>query len=115
MVSFPTPKCPGVTQGSLGVVWLLLGPHHGDSYTQRRLRCLKSGHGCPRRHHNCPVGVELMLELYQEYPGVVKLVMKLHHVSQGSKQGEFRGGEASDGASPCESRGQARGVPGWWS
>ena len=26
-----------------------------------------------------------------------------------------RGGEASDGASPCESRGQARGVPGWWS
>ena len=27
----------------------------------------------------------------------------------------FWGGEASDGASPCESRGQARGVPGWWS
>ena len=26
-----------------------------------------------------------------------------------------QGGEASDGASPCESRGQARGVPGWWS
>ena len=26
-----------------------------------------------------------------------------------------RGGEASDGASPYESRGQARGVPGWWS
>ena len=25
------------------------------------------------------------------------------------------GGEASDGASPCESRGQTRGVPGWWS
>ena len=23
------------------------------------------------------------------------------------------GGEASDGASPCESRRQARGVPGW--
>ena len=23
------------------------------------------------------------------------------------------GGEASDGASPCESRGQTRGVPGW--
>ena len=27
----------------------------------------------------------------------------------------FRGGEASDGASPSESRGQARGEPGWWS
>ena len=25
------------------------------------------------------------------------------------------GGEASDGASPCESRGQTRGVAGWWS
>ena len=36
-------------------------------------------------------------------------------MSQGGKQGEFRGGEASDGASPCESRRQARGVPGWWS
>ena len=26
-----------------------------------------------------------------------------------------RGGEASDGASPCESRGQARVVSRWWS
>ena len=26
-----------------------------------------------------------------------------------------RGGEASDGASPCESREQLRGVLGWWS
>ena len=26
-----------------------------------------------------------------------------------------QGGEASDGASPCESRGQPKGVPGWWS
>ena len=24
-------------------------------------------------------------------------------------------GEASDGASPYESRGQPRGIPGWWS
>ena len=34
VVSFPTPKCPGMTQGSLGVVWLVLGPYHGDSHTQ---------------------------------------------------------------------------------
>ena len=34
VVSLPTPKCPGVTQGSPGVVWLVLGPHHGDSHTQ---------------------------------------------------------------------------------
>ena len=26
-----------------------------------------------------------------------------------------RGGEVSDGASPCESRGQAKVVSGWWS
>ena len=25
------------------------------------------------------------------------------------------GGEASDRASPCESRGHPKGVPGWWS
>ena len=57
----------------------------------------------------------------------VKLVMDLHHVSQGGNQGESqvggasvkasprvsRGGEASDGPSPCESRGQPRGVPSW--
>ena len=61
----------------------------------------------------CFDGVELVLGLHQECPEVVKLVMELHHVSQGGKQGEFRGGEASDGASPCESRGQARGIPGW--
>ena len=32
-------------------------------------------------------------------PGVVKLVMELHHVSQGGKQGEFRDGGASVGFS----------------
>ena len=45
-----------------------------------------------------------MLGLHQEYPGVVKLVMELHHVSQGGKQGEFRDGGASVWASPCEFR-----------
>ena len=50
-------------------------------------------------------------------------------MSQGGKQGEFRdgganvwasptvsrGGEASNEASPYESREKARGVSGWWS
>ena len=45
-----------------------------------------------------------MLELYQECPRVMKLVMELHHVSQGGKQEEFRDGEASVGASPYEFR-----------
>ena len=43
-----------------------------------------------------------MFGLYQECPGVVKLVMELHHVSQGGKQGEFRDGGASVWASPYE-------------
>ena len=36
VVSLPTLKCPGVTQESPKVVWLVLEPHHGDSHTQRR-------------------------------------------------------------------------------
>ena len=44
------------------------------------------------------------VEFHQECPGVVKLVMELHHVSQGGKQGEFRNGGASVWASPCEFR-----------
>ena len=34
--------------------------------------------------------------------------------SVGASPKVSRGGEDSDGASPYESRGQARGVPGWW-
>ena len=64
---------------------------------QEWLRCSKSGHGCPS-------GVELVLGLHQECPRVVKLVMKLHHVGQRGKQGEFRDGGASVWASPCEFR-----------
>ena len=56
-----------------------------------------------------------MLELHQECPGVVKLVMELHHVSQGGKQEEFRDGGASVWASPCEFRWRPRENPGWWS
>ena len=46
--------------------------------------------------------MELVLELHQECPKVVKLVMRFYHVSQGSKKGEFWDGEASVWASPCE-------------
>ena len=45
-----------------------------------------------------------VLGLHQECPRVVKLVMGLHHVSQGGKQGEFQDGGASVWASPCEFR-----------
>ena len=64
-----------------------------------------------------------MLRLHQECPGVVKLVMELHHVSQGASkgssgmvelvcglhhvnsgrdQGKFLSGGATAWASPCE-------------
>ena len=51
MVSFPTPNCPGVTQRSPKVVWLVLGPHHRDSHIQRSQcggRAPKEGYGVPR-------------------------------------------------------------------
>ena len=76
MVSLSTPKCPGVTQGNPRVVWLVLGPHHGDSHIQGS-RC--GGHAT-KDGHGCLDGMELVLGLYQECPGVVKLVIELHHV-----------------------------------
>ena len=79
--------------------------------SQGWLECPKSGHGCLRRHHGCsgsghgyPDGMKLVLRLHQECSEVVKLVMELHHVSQGANQGEFRDGGASVWASPCEFR-----------
>ena len=36
-----------------------------------------------------------MLRLHQKYLGMVKLMVELHHVSQGGKQGEFSDGGAS--------------------
>ena len=56
-----------------------------------------------------------MLGLHQECSEVMKLVMELHHVSQGGKQGEFRDGGASVWASSCEFRWCPREVPKWWN
>ena len=76
---------------------------------QERLGCPKSGHGCLGRHHGCfesshgcSDGTELVLGLHQECPGVVKLVMEFHQVSQVDNQGEFRDGGASMWALSCE-------------
>ena len=66
------------------------------------LGCPKGGHGCPGRQHGCPSGVQLVLGLHHEYRGVVKLVMELHRISQGGKQGKLQDGGASMWASPCE-------------
>ena len=43
-----------------------------------------------------------MLGFHEECLGVVKLVMELHHVTQGSNQGEFQDGGASVWDSSCE-------------
>ena len=58
--------------------------------------------GCPKSGHGCPSGMELVLGLHQECPGMVKLVIELHHVSQGGNQGESSDGGAIMWASPCE-------------
>ena len=47
--------------------------------------------------------MKLVLELHQEYPGVVKLVMGLHHMSQWSDQREFSDGRANMWSLLCES------------
>ena len=47
-------------------------------------------------------------------PGVA-MGVPMGGASVGASSRVSQGGEASDGASPCESRGQPRGVPGWWS
>ena len=56
-----------------------------------------------------------MLRLHQECPGVVKLVMELHHVSQADKQGELWDDGASVSASPCEVQWRPTENPEWWS
>ena len=117
MVSLPTPKCPGVTQGSPGVVWLVLGVSMGTSTPKG-------------------AGVEAVLprmaRVSQEWPWVSRETPCVFRkwpwmteerpwmswwgeASVGASLRVSRGGEASDGASPCESKGQTRGVPGWWS
>ena len=60
-------------------------------------------------------GVEAVLprmaRVSQEWPWV----SRWGEASVGASSRVSWGGEASNGASPCESRGQARGVLGWWS
>ena len=107
MVSLSTPKSPSVTQGSPGVVWLVLGPHHRDSHTQGSRcggRATKDDFGSPRV-------VKLLMGLHHQICKKVKFMMELHH-------GNPKECEASIGASTyglphlCES------VNGWlykWS
>ena len=67
-------------------------------------------------------GVEAVLprmaRVSREWPWVFRewpLVSRWGGASVGASPRVSRGGEACDEASSCESRGQTRGVAGWWS
>ena len=63
-------------------------------------------------------GLAKMARVSQDWPWMsqeIPWVFRWGGANVGASLRVFRGGEASDGASLCESRGQARGVPGWWS
>ena len=94
VVSLSTTKCPGVTQGNPRVVWLVLRLHHGDSHTQES----RVETWLPRK-----------ARLSQEWPWM----SWWGRASVGASPRVSRGGEVSDGASPCESRAQSREVLGW--
>ena len=118
MVSLSTPKCPGVTQGSPGVVWLVLGPLHGDSHTPKGAgveavlpRMARVSQERPWVSRETPWVFREWPWMTQEWPWV----SRWGGASVGASPRVSRGGEASDGASPCESKGQTRGVAGWWS
>ena len=55
-----------------------------------------------------------VLGVAMDDPGIA-MGVPMGGTSVGASPRVFQGGEASDGASPCESREQPRGVSGWWS
>ena len=52
--------------------------------------CYQGWLGCPGSGHGCLTGVELVLGLHQKCPGVVKLMIELHHMSEGTCKGSSR-------------------------
>ena len=78
----------GLHQKSPMVVELEVGLHHG---------CLGGDHGCPGV-------VKLVMGLHCGCPMVVKLEVGLHQGGYNREHEVFRGGEASDGASPPKVR-----------
>ena len=60
-------------------------------------------------------GVEAVLPRMARVSQERPWVSRWGGASVGASLRVSQGGEASDRASQCESRGQARGVPGWWN
>ena len=61
-------------------------------------------HGCLGGDYGCPEVVKLVMELHRGCPMVVKLEVGLHQGGYLREHEVFRGGEASDGASPPKVR-----------
>ena len=57
-------------------------------------------HGCHGGDHGCSEVVKLVMGLHRGYPMMVKLEVGLHRGGYVREHEVFRGGEASDGASP---------------
>ena len=86
------------TKGKSGMVELVCGPHHRSPKVVKLVHGLH--HGCQSGDHGCPVVVKLAMGLHHGSPMVVKLEVGLHEGGYIREHEVFRGGEASDGASP---------------
>ena len=80
------------------MVKLVHGLHHRSPKVVKLVHGLH--HGCLGGDHGCPEVVKLVMELRRGCPMVVKLEVGLHRGGYIREHEVFRGGEASDGASP---------------
>ena len=80
------------------MVELVHGLHHRSPKVVKLVHGLH--HGCLGGDHGCPEVVKLVMELRRRCPMVVKLEVGLHRGGYIREHEVFRGGEASDGASP---------------
>ena len=84
------------------MVELVHGLHHRSPKVVKLVRGLH--HGCQSGDHGCPREVKLVMGLHRGCPMVVKLKVGLQRGGYIRGHEVFRGGEASDGASPPKVR-----------
>ena len=81
---------------------LVRGLHHRSPKVVKLVHELH--HGCQSRDHGCPREVKLVMGLHRGCPMVVNLEVGLHRGGYIREQEVFRGGKASDRASPPKVR-----------
>ena len=84
------------------MVELVHGVHHRSPKVVKLVHGLH--HGCLGGDHGCPEVVKLVMGLHRGSPMVVKLEVGLPRGGYIREHEVFRGGEASDGASPPKVR-----------